>query len=107
MSNIKGGFNSIVRKAQKLQGQLAKLQEDFAERTVEAQVGGGAIKVTVNGKREVVGLEIEPSVVDSQDIEPLKELLMAAFNEAMKNVTDMIDTETTKVTGGVSMPWML
>lgn len=104
--SVKGGMNSVLRQAQKLQGRLTKLQEEFVDRTVESQVAGGAVKVTVNGKREVVGLHIDPEVIDGENTEELIDLLTLAFNEAMKNVSDMIETETNKVTGGVNMPWM-
>ena len=104
---LKGGYNSIVRQAQKLQSRLSKLQEELAERTVEAQVGGGLVKVTINGNREVVGLSVAPDVIDPDERESLEDLLVAAFNEAIKNVQDMIDTETNKLTGGVNMPWMI
>lgn len=104
---LKGGYNSIVRQAQKLQSRLSKLQEELAERTVEAQVGGGLVKVTINGNREVVGLSVAPEVIDPEERESLEDLLVAAFNEAIKNVQDMIDTETNKLTGGVNMPWMI
>jgi DNA-binding YbaB/EbfC family protein len=107
VSAIKGGYNSIVRQAQKLQSRLTKLQEELGQRTVEAQVGGGQVKITVNGDRKVVGLVINPEILDREDPQPLTEMLIAGFNEAMKNIQDMIDTETTKLTGGVNMPWML
>ena len=107
MSAMKGGYNSVVRRAQKMQSQLTKLQEELTGRTVEAQVGGGLVKVTINGDREVVALSISPDVIDPDDPESLQELLTAAFNEAMGNVQEMIDTETSKLTGGVNMPWML
>lgn len=104
--SVKGGFNSVMRQAQKMQSKLTKLQEEFGERTVEAQVGGGVVSLTMNGNREVVNLRIEPDVVDPEAIEDLTDLLTLAFNEAIKNVSDMIETETNKVTGGVNMPWM-
>lgn len=104
---LKGGYNSVVRQAQKLQSRLSKLQEELAERTVEAQVGGGLVKVTINGNREVVGLSVAPEVIDPEERDSLEDLLVAAFNEAIKNVQDMIDTETNKLTGGVNMPWMI
>jgi len=104
--SVKGGFNSVMRQAQKMQSRLTKLQEEFGDRTVEAQVGGGVVAVTMNGNREVVSLRIEPDVVDPESIEDLTDLLTLAFNEAIKNVSDMIETETNKVTGGVNMPWM-
>ena len=104
--SVKGGFNSVMRQAQKMQSKLTKLQEEFGERTVEAQVGGGVVSLTMNGNREVVNLRIEPDVVDPEANEDLTDLLTLAFNEAIKNVSDMIETETNKVTGGVNMPWM-
>lgn len=107
MSAIKGGYSSIVRQAQKLQSRLSKLQEELKERTVEAQVGGGAVVVTINGDRQVVGVKIAPELADPKDLDSLQELLTAAFNEAIKNIQDMIDTETSKITGGVNMPWIL
>jgi DNA-binding YbaB/EbfC family protein len=107
VSNVKGGFNSIVRQAQKMQSRLTKLQEELEQRTVEAVVSGGAVTISVNGKREVVGLSIAKDAVDPEDIESLCEMLTVAFNEAMQNVSDMIETETNKITGGISMPGML
>jgi DNA-binding YbaB/EbfC family protein len=107
VSAIKGGYNSIVRQAQKLQSRLSKLQEELKERTVEAQVGGGAVVVTINGDREVTAVRVSPEVVDADDLDGLQELLVAAFNEAIKNIQEMIDTETSKITGGVNMPWIL
>jgi len=107
MSAMKGGYNSVVRQAQKLQSRLSKLQEEMADRTVEAQVGGGAIKLTINGDRKVVELSIDPGVVDAEDVESLQDLLIAAFNEAISNVQEMIDSETSKLTGGINMPWIL
>jgi DNA-binding YbaB/EbfC family protein len=104
---MKGGHNSIVRQAQKLQSRLTKLQDELVDRTVEAQVGGGAVKVTINGDRKVVAVEIAPELIDKDEQQSLQELLMAAFNEAIKAVQEMIDTETSKLTGGVNMPWIL
>ena len=104
--SVKGGFNSVLRQAQKLQSRLSKVQEELKERTVEAQVAGGAVKITVNGSREVIDLSVAPEVVDSESVDELCDLLTVAFNEAMKNVSDMIETETNAVTGGVNMPWM-
>ena len=106
MSAIKGGYNSIVRRAQKMQSQLTKLNETLADRIVESQVGGGSVKLSMNGNREVVSLEIDPAVADPDDLESLQDLLIAAFNETIQNVQDMIDAETSKLTGGINMPWM-
>ena len=106
MSPVKRKRNSLVRQAQELQSRLSKLQEDLADRTVESQVGGGSVRVTINGDREVVGLHIDPDVIDPSDLGSLQELLTAAFNEAIKNIQEMIDSETSKLTGGVNMPWL-
>lgn len=97
----------MVRQAQKLQGRMSKLQDELGNRTVDAQVGGGLVKIKINGKREVEEVVIAKEVVDPEDVGSLQDLLTAAFNEAIKNIQAMIETETNQITGGVDMPWML
>ena len=107
MKGQKGGFNTMLKQAQKLQGRMSKLQDELANRTVDAQVGGGLVKIKINGSREIVEVVIAPEVVDPEDVASLQDLLTVAFNEAIKNIQDMIETETNQITGGVDMPWML
>jgi len=89
---------------QKLQGEMAKMQEELKTRTVEVSAGGGAIKVIINGDKQIQSLKIEPSAVDPEDIEMLEDLVAAAVNEAIKKVDDMMAKEMGKLTGGLNLP---
>jgi hypothetical protein len=107
MKGRKGGFNSVLKQAQKLQGRLGKVQNEIEDLTVESQVAGGAVKITINGKRQVTNLTILKDVIDPEDPGELTDLIMAAFNQAMENISDLIESETNKATGGMNMPWLL
>ena len=102
MSNM----TEIVRQAQKMQGRISKIQEDFKERKIEAAAGGGVVVAVVNGDQELLELKINPEVVDPQDIETLQELVVAAVNQAMKSAGEMLNSEIEKVTGGFNLPGM-
>ena len=99
-----GNMQQLARQAQKLQQQMAKLQEELETREYEASAGGGMVTVKVNGKHEVLGIEIKPEAVDPDDVEMLQDLVMAAVNEAMRQATDTTEREMGKVTGGLNMP---
>ncbi len=104
MSNQKGGFSNVVKQAQRMQQQIARVQDQMADREVEATSGGGAVLAVVNGRQAVVKLEINPEVIDPSDPETLSELVMTAVNLAMENAQEMIQTEVNKITGGLSIP---
>ena len=97
-------MNSMIKQAQKMQEQMALLQEDLEQREYEIAAGGGACKLTINGKKEIKNLEISPELVDPDDIETLTDVLTAAFNEAVKTVEDNAQNEMSKITGGLNMP---
>ncbi len=99
-----GNMQQLARQAQKLQQQMAKLQEELETREYEASAGGGMVTVKVNGKHEVLGIEIKPEAVDPDDVEMLQDLVLAAVNEAMRQATDTTEREMGKVTGGLNMP---
>jgi len=104
MSNQKGGFSGIVKQAQRMQQQIARVQDQMGDREIEATSGGGAVTATVNGKQELVSLVISPEAVDPEDVETLQELVMTAVNLAMENAQEMVQTEVNKITGGLSIP---
>ena len=79
-----GNMQGMMKKVQKLQADMAKMQEELKLRTIETTVGGGAVTVVVSGKKEVVSVKIDPSAVDPEDVEMLEDLLVAAVNEGMK-----------------------
>jgi DNA-binding YbaB/EbfC family protein len=98
------GLGNIVKQAQELQEKLAKVQEDAAAKTVEASAGGGMVRVTVNGRLEVVRLQIEPQVLSGGDVEMLQDLIIAAVNEGIRAAQRLMAEEMSKVTGGLKIP---
>jgi len=101
-----GNMNNLLKQAQKMQQQMQDMQKDIENRDFEASVGGGVVKITVNGKKEVKNIELKPEVVDPDDIETLEELIVAAFNEASKKADETMSNELGKLTGGMNLPGM-
>ena len=101
-----GNMAGMMKKVQKLQGDMAKMQEELKTRTLEATAGGGAVTVIVNGEKQIKSIKIAPSAVDPNDVEMLEDLVAAAVNEALKKVDDMMAQEMGKVTGGLKLPGM-
>ncbi len=99
-----GNMAGMMKKVQKLQADMAKLQEELKKRTLEVTAGGGAVKIVISGEKEIQSLKISPEAVDPEDTEMLEDLLIAAFNEAVKNVDEMTTTEMGKLTGGMNLP---
>jgi hypothetical protein len=100
-------MNEIMRQAQQLQKKISQVQEEMANKTVEASAGGGMVTVTANGSREIVNVQIDPSVVDPEDVGMLQDLVVAAANEALKKAQSMMEEEMSKVTGGMKIPGMM
>lgn len=97
-------MNQMLKQAQKMQGEIAELQEEIEQRDFTAQVGGGAVEIVMSGKKSVKSLTIKPEVVDPEDIEMLQDLIISAFNEIVNNIDETTEAEMSKMTGGVSMP---
>lgn len=102
-----GGLGQMMKQAQKMQAKIMKIQEEMAERSVEASAGGGMVTVTANGKQEILSIRIEPEVVDPEDVEMLQDLVAAAVNEALKKAQEMVAEEMAKVTGGMQLPGLM
>ena len=98
-----GNMQSMMKQAQKMQEDMAALQEDLDAREYEVAAGGGAVKIKINGKLEVSGVEIDPDVVDPDDVETLQDILTAAMNEAIRKVNDTNNEEMGKITGSLNM----
>ena len=94
----------MMKKVQKLQSQMKTMQEDLKKRTVEVTAGGGAVKVVINGDKELQSLVIDKAAVDPEDVEMLQDLVMAAVNESIKKVDDMMAAEMGKLTSGLGLP---
>ncbi|HNS16036.1 MAG TPA: YbaB/EbfC family nucleoid-associated protein [Syntrophorhabdaceae bacterium] len=98
-------FGQILQQAKKMQEKLVKLQEEVANKTVEAQSGGGMVSCVVNGKQEVLSLKISEEIWEEKDKELLEDLVMAAINEGLDKSREMLQEEMAKVTGGMQMPF--
>lgn len=98
-----GGNNmqQLMRKAQQMQQDVARVQEEVGKAEFESSVGGGAVKVTVTGAKEFKSINISPSAVDPDDIEMLEDLILSAVNEALRMAEAAMETEMNKVTGGM------
>lgn len=101
------GMGNIMKQAQKLQSKMAKLQEELAEKTVEATAGGGMIKAVANGKQQILSIHIEQEVVDPDDVEMLEDLVLAAVNDALSRAQEMVAEEMSKLTGGMNIPGLM
>lgn len=99
-----GNMGKMMKQVQKMQADMARIQEELAQRTVEGVAGGGAVKVTVSGSQEVKGVEILPEVIDPEDREMLQDLLVVAINDGIHRSQEMAAEEMAKVTGGLKMP---
>lgn len=99
-------MNKMMKQVQQMQAKMAKLQEELADKTVEATAGGGVVKVVANGQQEIVDIKIDPTAVDPEDVEMLEDLILAAVNEALRKVQEMSTNEMSKLTGGLNIPGM-
>lgn len=99
-----GNMGKMLKQVQEMQARMVKLQEELAERVVEATAGGGAVVVRANGKQQIVALHIEPEAVDPEDVEMLEDLVLAAVNDALRKSQEMVNEEMTKLTGGMKLP---
>lgn len=104
MSSSNKGMQGILKQAQRMQQQIASLQDEMKDRRIEATSGGGAVRAVVDGKQELVTLEIDEDVIDPADKEILIELVMTAVNLATSNAREMVESEMNKITGGLSLP---
>ena len=110
----KGGFprgmggganmNQMIKQAQKMQEQMLKMQEEMETKTYEAAAGGGAVKVIIDGKREVKEVILSPEVVDPDDIEMLQDLIVAAVNEGLRKLEAESNAQLGSITGGLNIP---
>ncbi|NLW45321.1 MAG: YbaB/EbfC family nucleoid-associated protein [Syntrophomonadaceae bacterium] len=99
-----GNMGKMLKQAQKIQQEMARLQEELKEKTVEASAGGGVVEVTVNGQQELLAIKIKPEVVDPEDVEMLQDLILAAVNEGLRKSREMVANEMSKITGGLNIP---
>ena len=97
-------MNGMMKQVQKMQEEMTALQTELEEREYEVSAGGGMVKVKINGKREILHIDIQPDIVDPDDIETLSDVVTAAVNEAIKKVDSTSESEMQKITGGLNIP---
>ena len=96
-----GNMANLMKQAQRMQRQMEEQQKELESKEFTATAGGGAVEVTVSGRREVVGVKLAEEVVDPDDIEMLQDLIVAAVNEAMRKVDEESGAAMSKLTGGL------
>lgn len=101
MSN---NMNNLLKQAQQMQQKMATLQKELEARELETSAGGGAVKIKINGKQEIISLTLDKECVDPNDVEMLQDLLKTAVNQAIKESQDMVSKAMSKVTGGLNLP---
>lgn len=94
-------MQGMLKQAQKMQEQMAEVQAELEAKEYEIKAGGGAVTVKINGKKEILALDIQPEIVDPDDIETLSDIIIAGVNEAIKTVENDANTEMSKITGGL------
>lgn len=99
-------MNAMIRQAQKIQEEMETLQAELDAREYEVNAGGGMVTVKINGKKEILNIDIKPEIVDPEDIETLSDTLVAAVNEALRRVEQTNSEAMGKLTGGMNLPGM-
>ena len=100
-------MQAMIRQAQKMQEDMAAKQEELDAREYEVNAGGGVVTVKINGKKEILSIDLDPEIVDPDDVETLTDLLVAGVNEAIKRVETTNAAEMEKITGSMGLPGML
>ncbi|MFY9943419.1 MAG: YbaB/EbfC family nucleoid-associated protein [Desulfobacterales bacterium] len=100
-------MGNMMKQAQKLQAKMLKMQEELAEKTVEATAGGGMVRVVANGRQQIVSILFEKEVVDPEDVDMLQDLVLAAVNDALAKSQEMVSEEMGKLTGGMKIPGLV
>ena len=101
---MKGGMQGMLKQVQKLQAEMQKVQGELGNLTISEEAGGGMIKATANGNKEIISIEIDPQVVKVEEKEILEDLVVAAVNKAIQSATKLAEEELSKVTKGMLPP---
>ena len=101
-----GNMQGMMKKVQKMQAEMLKMQEELKTRTVETTVGGGALTIVANGKKEIESIKIKPEAIDPDDVEMLQDMIVSGVNDALRQIDEMTEREMSKITGGMKLPGM-
>jgi DNA-binding YbaB/EbfC family protein len=101
---MKGGMQGMLKQVQKMQAEMQRVQNELGNKTVTEEAGGGMIKATANGNKDIVSVEIDPQVINADEKEILEDLVVAAVNKALQSASKMAEDEMGKVTKGMLPP---
>jgi nucleoid-associated protein EbfC len=107
MKNPLGNMSGLLKQAQAMQAQMAKVQEQAGSKTVTGTAGGGSVTVTANGAMELVAVVIDPEVIKSGETDMVQDLILAATNDALRKAREMMANEMKSLTGGLNLPGLL
>ena len=102
-----GNPNQLAKQMQQMQARLAKIQEELGDETVEASVGGGMVTIVMTGHQQVQAVTIDPEVLDPEDVETIQDLMVAAFNEALRKSQELASQRLGAITGGLKIPGLM
>ena len=101
-----GDFSKLLKQAQRMQKEVARIQEELKSKVVEGSAGGGMVRSHVNGARELLSIKIDPSVVNPEEVDLLEDLVAAAVKAGLKAAKELQEKELANLTGGLSFPGM-
>lgn len=104
---MKQNMGNLMKQAQKMQAEMARIQEELKEATVESSTGGGMVKVVMTGDQRVERVSIDPAAVDPDDIGMLEDMIVAAMNEASRQALELANRRMAEVTGGFNLPGLM
>ena len=107
MTGSFGDMGSLLKQAQRMQREIARLKETLKEKVVEGTAGGGAVRATANAAGELLALKIDPQAVDPKDVSMLEDLIVAAVSAALKKAEALHQEEIARITGGLNLPGLL
>ncbi len=99
-----GNISGLLKQAMNVKGKIEELKESLGNESIDASAGGGMVTVVMNGRFEVLSLQIDPEVIDKDDPEMLETLVRAAINEATRKTQDLVKERMTEITGGIEIP---
>ena len=98
------GMGDMLKQAQQLQSKMKKIQEEISEKTLDVSSGGGMVSVKITGKQQILSMSIDPEVLKQNDIEMIQDLVLSAVNEAIRQSQELMQSELSKLTGGLNIP---
>jgi len=101
---FEGDMGNMLKQAQQFQSKMKKIQEEISEKVIDVSSGGGMVSVKINGKQQILSMNIDPEVLKQNDVEMIQDLVLSAVNEAIRQSQELMQSELSKLTGGLNIP---